>query len=86
MGESNPVQELLLAIDASHPAPKGDESALDAAAGYIPGRQETAVADLLNSDAYKRFETAYVNAKIEANLVTEVVGLIKAMLAARGLI
>lgn len=85
--ETDPITALIEAIEAKRPAadtPAGGR--LDAAAGLIPRRKATATADLLAAPELAYFREHYRKGLVEVELIDQVFGLLRAFLAAKGIL
>ncbi len=80
----DPIAELIMDIVGNIPTPTS--SALDIAAELIPGRKETNATDLLDSPELKNFRKAYVEGRIESDVINQVIGIVRGLLVARGLL
>ncbi|HUX15149.1 MAG TPA: hypothetical protein VMW52_01670 [Phycisphaerae bacterium] len=90
----DPVTELIQALadakppvahSSGKPAGADDGGELAKAAELIPGRSETNVADLLASDELVAFRAAYAAGRVEAQVIDQVFGIVRALLARYGL-
>lgn len=88
--QTDPVTALIEAIEAKRPAgetPAGTAgSALDAAGELIPARKATAVRDLLDSPELACFRRHYRKGLVEVELIDQAFGLLRAFLAAKGIL
>jgi hypothetical protein len=85
----DPVTSLIEALKKTAPAPPPtgtDSDRLSEAAESIPGRAETAVADLMDSPELQAFRRAYVSGVVEAHVINQVLDLVRAVLIARGVL
>ncbi len=87
----DPATELIEALAAAKPAvtvpaAADDGGQLAKAAELIPGRTETNVVDLLASDELKAFRAAYAEGRVEAQVIDQVFGIVRALLARYGLV
>ena len=85
----DPVTQLIKALEAKAPAPVaggGTGGKLAEAAESIPTRTETHVADMLDSPELRSFRTQYAQGTVEVQVLNGVLGIVKGVLAARGLI
>lgn len=85
----DPITELLNKLAESSPpsgSADGATGELAGAAELIPSRSETKVKDLLDSPDLATFRQQYVNGMIETTVINKIIDIIKAILAAKGII
>lgn len=82
----DPISELIKAVTENNPQKALPANALDETAGLIPGRTETKVEDLLESPELKAFRKNFATGKVEAELINAALGILKALLVARGIL
>ena len=86
----DPITELLNKLAesgaSSGTVSSGATGELAGAAELIPSRGETKVKDLLDSPDLATFRQQYVNGMIETTVINKVIDIVKAVLAAKGII
>ncbi len=90
-GPIDPVTSLIKALGKTPGAPTAAQPAepsdrLSEAAKSIPTRADTAVTDLLDSPELQAFRRAYIDGVVEANVINQVLDLLKGVLVAKGFI
>ena len=83
----DPVTALIEALEAkSAETPAEGPDRLAKAGEMIPDRQPTQTVDLSESEVMRQFRRAYIDGMIEASLIDEIFGIVKAVLIAKGIL